>query len=96
MSIFRHPCLTGIQCSTIITGNNTFGDDIPILLAKLGQTEERSAYILMERIHPPHLKNYGLKAGEPPVLADFISELGIYGVLVGYVLKICVPGIYSY
>ena len=46
-------------------------------------SEERNAYILMERVFPWPQKNYLLKEGKTPILRDVISELGIYGVYLG-------------
>ena len=66
-----------------ITGNNLYGDDIRSHLEKIKDTEERSAYILMERIFPWPQKNHLLKVGEDPKLRDVVSELGIYGIYIG-------------
>lgn len=66
-------------------GNNVYGRDVKTVLQKLGSSRERSAYILMDRIFPPSQLNYiirpnGDKIPEP---AEVVSELGIYGVLIG-------------
>ena len=47
---------------------------------------ERSAWILMERIHPPISKGYMIRPNEasPPPLVDLVSELGIFGAVIGY------------
>ena len=34
-------------------GNNVYGEDIKPFLQKIKDSAERSAYILMDRIHPP-------------------------------------------
>ncbi|XP_071089194.1 glutathione synthetase-like [Haliotis cracherodii] len=64
-------------------GNNLYGKDISKFLEAHQKSEERNAYILMERIFPKSQKNYLLKPGIPFVLSDVISELGIYGVYIG-------------
>ncbi|ELU11401.1 hypothetical protein CAPTEDRAFT_171463 [Capitella teleta] len=65
-------------------GNNTYGDDIPDLLKRIGETSERTAYILMERVHPPPCNNYAVRSGQETTEAlALITELGIYGSLVG-------------
>ncbi|XP_052818920.1 glutathione synthetase-like [Mya arenaria] len=64
-------------------GNNIYGDEIAEMLQKMGSTEERSAYILMERIFPWPQNNHLLKEGKPCDLLEVISELGIYGVYLG-------------
>lgn len=48
-------------------------------------TFERSAYILMDRIVPPLAKGYIIRADGPivPEPVDLISELGIFGVIIG-------------
>ena len=47
--------------------------------------KERSKYILMDKIQPPVTKNYIIRAELPkPVLADVVSELGFYGILIRY------------
>ena len=53
------------------------------LLEEIGSSQKREAYILMERIFPLPEKNYLIKAKVPPVLADTVSELGIYGAHIG-------------
>lgn len=66
-----------------LAGNNLYGNDIIKELNRVKNTEQRSAYILMERIFPPAQKNYLLKAGAPVELSDVLCELGIYGVFIG-------------
>ncbi|XP_072044889.1 glutathione synthetase-like [Amphiura filiformis] len=63
-------------------GNNIYGDDIRVKLEELAGQQERSGYILMERIMPTVVKNYELCRGKPVDMQDMVSELGIYGVLV--------------
>lgn len=64
-------------------GNNIYGKDIVPALEKLGRTKERESYILMELINAPVGKNYFIKYGEPAILKTIVSELGIYGVILG-------------
>lgn len=66
-------------------GNNVYGQDIPGYLKNL-TAAERAAYILMDRISPPLSKGFILKPGEKVDAskpADLISELGIFGVVIG-------------
>ncbi|KAL8619428.1 hypothetical protein ACOMHN_011779 [Nucella lapillus] len=64
-------------------GHNLYGDEMKSLLQKIGSTQEREAYILMERIFPLPEKNFLIKAGKPLVSMDTVSEMGIYGVHIG-------------
>eukprot|EP00095_Tigriopus_kingsejongensis_P004650 maker-scaffold29_size597861-snap-gene-4.34 protein:Tk04650 transcript:maker-scaffold29_size597861-snap-gene-4.34-mRNA-1 annotation:"glutathione synthetase-like isoform x1" len=64
-------------------GNNIYGDDIPPFLAKIKDSEERNAYILMDRILPPKTTNYIVRPGQDPQLKEVISELGIFGYIIG-------------
>ena len=52
-------------------------------LLKMKDTPEREAYILMDRIHPPLQKNYLVRAHQKATLEDVVSELGIFGVIIG-------------
>lgn len=65
-------------------GNNIYGSDIPGRLQQMGETE-RSAYILMERIFPPISRSYMIRpgGGMPPKVVDMVSELGIFGAIIG-------------
>lgn len=70
-------------------GNNVYGKDIPKALEELS-ADELSAYILMDRICPPLARGYILRPGtqistQP---SDLISELGIFGVVIGTKEKI--------
>ena len=65
-------------------GNNYFGEDIKEVLNQMTDPEERTQYILMDRIMPPVIKNYIVRAEEQNVeLTDIISELGIFGIFIG-------------
>ncbi|KAJ6638096.1 Glutathione synthetase, chloroplastic [Pseudolycoriella hygida] len=70
-------------------GNNIYGIDIVDALNKM-TVLERSGYILMERIFPPISKGYILRPGgpSPPELVNLISELGIFGAIIGDKTKI--------
>lgn len=63
-----------------ILGNNIYGDDI---VKTLADAKERSKYILMDKIQPPVARNFIVRSELPqPVLADVISEIGFYGILI--------------
>lgn len=70
-------------------GNNIYNENIRSWLNSMKESQERTAWILMDRIYPPLQKNYLVRAvEESPLednidLADVITELGIYGVIVG-------------
>ncbi|RVE41532.1 hypothetical protein evm_013817 [Chilo suppressalis] len=66
-------------------GNNLYGSDVREALLKMRHSRERSAYILMERILPPLVSGYVVRPGAavPPPLTDLVSELGIFGVIIG-------------
>lgn len=64
-------------------GNNIYGEDIVTTLKDTADIKERSKFILMDKIQPPVTKNYIVRAELPkPVLADVISEIGFYGILI--------------
>ena len=63
------------------TGNNIYGEDIRATLES--GAEQRSQFILMDLIRPPVFQNYIVRAEQrDPELADVISELGVFGVLI--------------
>ena len=64
-------------------GNNIYGDDIPKILSGTGSDNERTAYILMERIHPSTLHNYPVFINKTTQKQLVGCELGIFGSLVG-------------
>lgn len=64
-------------------GNNLYDEDIPEFLEKIKDSNERSAYIIMERIFPLVQKNYLIKMGEELFLRNVVNEIGIYGVFIG-------------
>ncbi|KAJ3299205.1 hypothetical protein HK104_009738 [Borealophlyctis nickersoniae] len=61
-------------------GNNIYGEDIPQALKKMS-VSERNAYILMDLIRPPPLKNFMVRQGAL-INSEVVSELGIYGLWV--------------
>uniref|UniRef100_A0A182KGK9 Glutathione synthetase n=1 Tax=Anopheles christyi TaxID=43041 RepID=A0A182KGK9_9DIPT len=65
-------------------GNNVYGEDIPAAL-KAMSSAERSAWILMERIFPPLSDGYMIRPNgpSPPPLVQLVSELGIFGTIIG-------------
>ncbi|KAI4504794.1 hypothetical protein M0802_000344 [Mischocyttarus mexicanus] len=68
-------------------GNNIYNENIKIHLNKMRNSKERTAWILMDRINPPSQKNYLISPNiinqDELILSDVISELGIYGVIIG-------------
>ncbi|PSN51649.1 Glutathione synthetase [Blattella germanica] len=66
-------------------GNNVYGEKVREALQTMHNSEERTAWILMERISPPTQKGYMVRPGGPevPKLVDLVSELGIFGVVIG-------------
>ncbi|XP_013181857.1 PREDICTED: glutathione synthetase-like isoform X2 [Papilio xuthus] len=71
-------------------GNNLYGPDVREALLRMRHSRERAAYILMERILPPLVSGYVVRPGAPvpPPLSDLVSELGIFGVIIGTKEKI--------
>lgn len=65
-------------------GNNIYGNDIKPFLESI-EPQERNAWILMDRIHPPSQSNYFISVNNPKdfELKKLISELGIFGVIIG-------------
>ncbi|XP_071534052.1 glutathione synthetase-like isoform X1 [Panulirus ornatus] len=64
-------------------GNNVYGAEIKEVLEKIKDSAEREAYILMDRIRPPIQENYLVRPYEPVRLVEVVSELGIFGVILG-------------
>ncbi|XP_076449521.1 glutathione synthetase-like [Babylonia areolata] len=64
-------------------GNNLFGEEMKSMLERRGTTQEREAFILMERLFPLPEKNYMIRGLTPLVLSDTVSELGVFGVHIG-------------
>nr|XP_033342202.1 glutathione synthetase-like [Megalopta genalis] len=70
-------------------GNNIYNENITSKLELMKSSEERTAWILMDRFYPPTQKNYIVRAQNEPFehndfsFLDVIPELGIYGVVIG-------------
>lgn len=65
-------------------GNNVYGENVKTYLEKIKNSDERSAWILMERINPPVQINYMIRPNLPePIFTEVVSELGIFGVVIG-------------
>lgn len=71
-------------------GNNVYNDEIKTRLDSMKDSQERTAWILMDRIYPALQTNHLIRAAEEPSsgdnivdLSDVVAELGIYGVIVG-------------
>ncbi|XP_067006124.1 glutathione synthetase [Anabrus simplex] len=66
-------------------GNNVYGPKVRDAIERMKSSKERTAWILMDRILPPVQHTYLIKPGatEPLKLIDIVSELGIYGVIIG-------------
>ncbi|KAK3859932.1 hypothetical protein Pcinc_015257 [Petrolisthes cinctipes] len=64
-------------------GNNIYGSEIKEVLERLKDSQEREAYILMDRIRPPVQQNYLIRPHLPVTLAEVVSELGIFGAVLG-------------
>ena len=65
-------------------GNNIYGEDIVPFLKSIESSSERDAYIMMDRIQPPITTNYMVRPATPVRLVKCISELGIFGYIIGY------------
>lgn len=65
-------------------GNNIYGEDIKEFLTNIRNSDERGAWILMDRINPPLQRNYMIRPTlKEPLYTDVVSELGIFGVVIG-------------
>ncbi|XP_066253548.1 glutathione synthetase-like [Euwallacea similis] len=73
-------------------GNNIYGTEIRDVILKMKDSKERTAWILMERINPPLSTGYMIRPGgpNPPPLVEMVSELGVFGVIIGDSEKIMV------
>ncbi len=67
------------------SGNNIFALDIPPVLEKMKNSEERTAWIAMDRLCPVPFQNYMIRTGSEDIkLRAVNSELGIFGAIIGY------------
>ncbi|XP_008552792.1 glutathione synthetase [Microplitis demolitor] len=65
-------------------GNNIYGLDVKTTLESIKNSKVRTGYILMEYIDAPRQKNYLLGPNNEDIcLQELISELGIYGIIIG-------------
>nr|CAD7408975.1 unnamed protein product [Timema cristinae] len=66
-------------------GNNVYGEKVREELLAMKDSKERTAWILMDRISPPIQTCYIVRPGQDglPPLSDLVSELGIFGVILG-------------
>ncbi|CAH2004559.1 unnamed protein product [Acanthoscelides obtectus] len=66
-------------------GNNIYGFKIKDAIMGMKDSKERTAWILMEKICPPLTRGYVVRPGGPkvPPLSNLVSELGIFGVIIG-------------
>jgi len=64
-------------------GNNVYGENIKPVLEKIKDQDERCAYILMDRIQPPITRNLMVRPNMEPFIAECVSELGIFGYVIG-------------
>ncbi|GLH08444.1 Glutathione synthetase [Gryllus bimaculatus] len=75
-------------------GNNVYGQQVKEVLEGMRNSQERTAWILMERIKPPVQKSYMIRPGtansegQKLVPVDVVSELGIFGAVIGDANKI--------
>ncbi|XP_073327287.1 glutathione synthetase-like [Pagrus major] len=63
-------------------GNNIYGSEICQVLQGVKESTERTAYILMDKIHPAPVQNYLLRRDAPLQISNCLSELGVFGVYV--------------
>lgn len=66
-----------------VSGNNHYDDEIKTLLTELKNDTMRAGYVLMEKIYPWVQNNYLIKVGESIDLREVVSEIGIYGTVLG-------------
>jgi len=61
---------------------NFFDEEIPEMLSTLTD-EEKGAHILQRKINPIVVKNYMLRPFKSPELENIVSEMGVFGSLIG-------------
>ncbi|KAH0557820.1 glutathione synthetase-like [Cotesia glomerata] len=67
-------------------GNNIYGSDIKKFLITIKNSQERNAWILMDRIYPPSQLNYAITVKDSTsnnILKELTPEVGIFGVIIG-------------
>ena len=92
----KHSCLSLLKSACLLdfihpysrlvffTGNNVFARDIPPVLEEMKDTEERTAWIAMDRLCPVISQNYMVRSDQQVHIQDVNSELGIFGAILGY------------
>lgn len=82
-----------VQCSNtvliLILGNNLYGSEICEILEGVNNGTKRMAYILMDKIHPTPVQNYLLQRDAPLKINNCLSELGVFGAYVRYLITNC-------
>ena len=68
-------------------GKNVYDEDILPFLKSIEASKERDDFIMMDRIHAPLTTNYMVRSTTPVQRVKCISELGIFGYVIGYVLR---------
>ncbi|XP_068997640.1 glutathione synthetase [Embiotoca jacksoni] len=63
-------------------GNNIYGSEICQVLEGVKESTERTAYILMDKIHPTPVQNYLLRRDAALKISSCLSELGVFGAYV--------------
>lgn len=66
----------------VYSGNNLYGGDLLRVLQEVKGSEERMAYILMEKIKPAPVHNILLRRDAPLKLSSCLCELGVFGAYV--------------
>ena len=68
--------------AVVFPGNNIYGSEICRVLQGTKGSTERTAYILMDKIHPAPVQNYLLRQDAPLKISNCLSELGVFGAYV--------------
>lgn len=66
----------------IALGNNLYGAELLQVLQEVKGSEERMAYILMEKINPAPVQNILLRRDAPVIISTCLCELGVFGTYV--------------
>ncbi|KAL3109848.1 hypothetical protein niasHT_011151 [Heterodera trifolii] len=78
----NHPENYVLKSNMECGGNNYFDEEIPKKLTGITPTE-RSFHILMQKLRPMSIKNVMVHPNTKPKINDMVSELAVYGVLIG-------------
>lgn len=70
----------------IFLGNNLYGAELFQVLQSVKGSAERMAYILMDKIQPTPVQNILLRRDAPLKISNCLSELGVFGAYVRYVI----------